>query len=460
MKRNIALLCIFMLLLGVAAGCDGGSSTQKPGDTTKPQGTTAGPGQTEKVYFWAWTNPDNMVNLTNEFNKEHAGKYELVYQKLADAATLTINTALASGEQIEVMTQASAFDLRQRADDGIYLGLKQFFDSQGTTYAAELGAATEETMNIEGDYYGVPYCKNIQVVYYNKKMFDEINVPYPKDGWTWDDLRETAKKFTKGEGANKVYGVMADLLEYWPMLAYQKLGAFYYYSDDKQSTRFDNPVMKESMQFWYDLVMTDKTAVPYEEYMTLKYNNDTNGIIGLYSNKYAMFLVPVYGCLYLNKSYGDIPAGTDIGMAYMPIPTGTTESVTSFYTSTCSIPSNVKNKDAAWTLLKYICFDRADLFAGDKAMHPGYDFKSEAEANTFMERVFNKPGLDQVQALNQMNKPLALKSQDITYLYGQAKINELIKTNVTLVFNGELSVDECLQTLKTAGDKAIADDMK
>jgi len=173
-----------------------------------------------------------------------------------------------------------------------------------------------------------------------------------------------------------------------------------------------------------------------------------------------MFLVPVYGCLYLNKSYGDIPEGTDIGMAYMPVPSGTTGSVTSFYTSTCSIPSNVENKDAAWTLLKYICFDRADLFAGDKAMHPGFDFKSEADAKPFLEKIFNKPGLDQVQAIAQMNKPLTLKSQDITYLYGQAKINELIKTNATLVFNGEMTVEECLQLLKTEGDKAIADDMK
>ena len=247
-EKKLALLCIFMLLLGLVAGCDNGSPTQ-PGETTKPQGTTAGPTEAEKVYFWAWTNPDNMVNLTNEFNKEYAGTYELVYQKLADAATLTINTALASGEQIEVMTQASAFDLRQRADDGIYLGLKQFFDAQGTTYAAELGEATEETQNIEGDYYGVPYCKNIQVVYYNKNMFDDAGVAYPKDGWTWDDFRDTAKKLTKGEGAAKVYGVMADLLEYWPMMAYQKLGAFYYYSEDKKSTRFDDPIMEEGMQY-------------------------------------------------------------------------------------------------------------------------------------------------------------------------------------------------------------------
>ena len=53
--------------------------------------------------------------------------------------------------------------------------------------------------------------------------------------------------------------------------------------------------------------MVDKTAVPMEEYTSLQYNNDVNGMIGLYQGKYAMFFVPVYGCLYTNESYGQIP---------------------------------------------------------------------------------------------------------------------------------------------------------
>ena len=258
MKKSIALLCTLLLLVGLLAGCatttPAATTTAKPAGTTAPGATTtAGPTTTgaptvaKKVYFWAWTNPDNMVKLTEIYNTENKGKYELVYMKLADAATLTINTALASGEPIDVMTQASAFDLRQRADDKIYLPLKQFFDKWGTTYAAELGASTETTMNIGGDYYAIPYCKNIQMVYYNKNMFDAAKVPYPANNWTWDDFAATAKKLTTGTGADRVYGAMADLLEYWPMLAYQKLGAFWYYSPDKTKTRFDDPAMKEEI---------------------------------------------------------------------------------------------------------------------------------------------------------------------------------------------------------------------
>ena len=51
---------------------------------------TVGLAQTT-VHFYAWTNPDNMKPLLAAFNEDFAGKYEMVYEKLADAATLTIS---------------------------------------------------------------------------------------------------------------------------------------------------------------------------------------------------------------------------------------------------------------------------------------------------------------------------------------------------------------------------------
>lgn len=41
---------------------------------------------------------------------------------------------------------------------------------------------------------------------YNKKMFDEAGVEYPKDGMTWDETFELARRLAKGEGENRKYG--------------------------------------------------------------------------------------------------------------------------------------------------------------------------------------------------------------------------------------------------------------
>ncbi|MCL2320422.1 MAG: extracellular solute-binding protein [Treponema sp.] len=465
--KKAAVLALFLLIGAGLVFAGGGAQPQ--GGAAKPQGGAAaassGP---EKVYFYAWTVEANMVPLLDAFNKQYAGKYEMVYKKLANAQTMIINTALSSGDPITVMTQSSAIDLRQRADAGTYMGLKKFFDKEKLTYAGVFGDSIEQTQNIKGDYYSLPYCNNINVVFYNKKMFDAAKVPYPADNWTWADFRETAKKLTSGSGANKVYGAMLDVAggapggdNYWASIAQQKLGTFWYYNKDFKSTRFDAPEMKESLQFFSDMVMGDKTCVPLEEYMALRYSDDIVGMNGLYSGKYAMWVAPVYGCLYLTKPYGELPPGTDIGMANFPRPVGAANSSSVTYTSTASIPANAKNPDAAWTTIKYICIDHAELFAGPKAMHPGYAFKTVDDANKFNSIIFTgKPGLDYNMAMRVMALPRTLISRDMTIIQGQAKINDLITADLTMVFNGEMTVDAALKDLKTKGDQYIAADLK
>lgn len=53
-------------------------------------------------------------------------------------------------------------------------------------------------------------------VYYNKAIFDEYDVEYPQDGWTWADFLATAMELTKdtdGDGATDLWG--AQLTANW-----------------------------------------------------------------------------------------------------------------------------------------------------------------------------------------------------------------------------------------------------
>ena len=445
MKRFIAFFVTLAMLLAVMGGALAEEST---------------------LHFYAWTNPANMEPLLAAFNEAYEGKYEMVYEKLPDATTLSINTALSSGEPIEVMTQASAMDLRVRVDDELYLPLNQYFEKEGWTYEEKMGASIAETMNINGDYYAITYCTNINMVWFNKKLFDEAGVAYPKEGWTWEDFRQTAIALTKGEGENKVYGAMLDVCgsgsgsgdNYWNLIARQKLGAFTYYNEDRTATAFDKPEFKESIDFFYKLMMEDKCIVPYAEYKALQYVNDTTGMAGLYNGKYAMFVAPVYACLYLKPSYGEVPEGTDLGLADMPTVEGGAP-VTTCYTSTASIPASAPDPDAAWEAIKFITIDRADLFAGPKAMHPGYALKTDEEKEAFNSLIFKeKPGLDYDMAMEVMARDRTLISTDSTIRAGQVQINDLLDQYLTQVFNGEMSTDDALAKLKTEGDAAVKAD--
>lgn len=43
-----------------------------------------------------------------------------------------------------------------------------------------------------GQIYGIPIGKNVYALFYNKSLFDELQMPYPVDGMTWEEVFELA----------------------------------------------------------------------------------------------------------------------------------------------------------------------------------------------------------------------------------------------------------------------------
>ena len=59
--------------------------------------------------------------------------------------------------------------------------------------------------SMDGKTYGMPAGFTTMVMYYNKDLFDEAGIPYPQDGWTWDEFKDIAAKLSDPE--NKQYGI-------------------------------------------------------------------------------------------------------------------------------------------------------------------------------------------------------------------------------------------------------------
>lgn len=57
---------------------------------------------------------------------------------------------------------------------------------------------------------GIPWTMHFHPLYYNKDIFDRFGVAYPKDGITWDEAVEVAKKLTREEGGVKYRGLEPD----------------------------------------------------------------------------------------------------------------------------------------------------------------------------------------------------------------------------------------------------------
>jgi multiple sugar transport system substrate-binding protein len=110
---------------------------------------------------------------------------------------------------------------------------------------------------VDGKQYLLPKDYSPLAVYYNKKLFDEANVPYPVDGWTWEDLLATAQKLTLKDSSGNVtqWGIQLPAawttgFEYWVAAA----GGSLISEDGKSFTgAMDSPEVARAVQFYADL---------------------------------------------------------------------------------------------------------------------------------------------------------------------------------------------------------------
>jgi multiple sugar transport system substrate-binding protein len=61
----------------------------------------------------------------------------------------------------------------------------------------------------DGKLYALPVTNMVQVVFYNKRIFDQFGLSYPKDGMTWDETAEIARRLNRKEGEKQYLGFAA-----------------------------------------------------------------------------------------------------------------------------------------------------------------------------------------------------------------------------------------------------------
>ncbi len=110
---------------------------------------------------------------------------------------------------------------------------------------------------IDGKQYLLPKDYSPLAVYYNKNLFDAASVPYPTDGWTWEDLLATAQALTLKDASGNVtqWGIQLPAawttgFEYWVAAA----GGSLISADGKSYVgAMDSPEVARAVQFYADL---------------------------------------------------------------------------------------------------------------------------------------------------------------------------------------------------------------
>lgn len=192
------------LLLSACSGTDKGPEAGKSAQTPAKK-------PIELVFYQ--TNSDfTEEQLMEIYGNEIKAKFPHITPKFLmltkDKATELPNL-IAAGQKIDIIytsigaTYSSLIDNQYQTDITSLIAQNQF----------DLNRIEPSTIDIlkqigNGQMYGLPVVNQSLTLFYNKDIFDKFGVGYPKDGMSWDETYEVAKKLTRTEDGIKYRGLM------------------------------------------------------------------------------------------------------------------------------------------------------------------------------------------------------------------------------------------------------------
>ncbi|CAI8701984.1 multiple sugar transport system substrate-binding protein [Brevibacillus sp. IT-7CA2] len=328
------------LLLAVVAGC---SQAQPAGtDGTSSNTGTTTPASSDKketvtLRFATW-DTDQMLKIQQDIAKQFEQKNP--------------------GVKVQVEAYADGFDQKLVAAFGAKNPPDVMYMWDFPTYNASLEPLDEYVKKdtsvaiddfyqgllnynrFDGKLFGLPAGFSTRVVFYNKKLFNEANVPLPTDDWTWEDFKSAAKQLTVREKKQYGFAVRSEPDTYDLQQFVWSNGSSFISPDGKAIEGYMNSKeTAEALQIFSDLAK-DKSA------LLVGGKNQQSGNDLFKASKLAMYDNGVWSL----ESYKK--ANVDFGTVVMPqFPGKPGKGVIA--TSSVSIAKDSKNKELAWEFLKF-----------------------------------------------------------------------------------------------------------
>ena len=319
MKKRIKLAMLGMtaVLFGLTACGNKQESKSAEGKTT--------------IRFASWDTADDVdaqQKMVDKFNEEHPD-IQVVLEAYGSDFDTKISASMGSGDAPDVMYMWNYPAYHEGLEP-----LDSYIEKEGEEYKKNFYSTLWNYNSYDGQIYGLPVGFTTHCVYYNKDLFEKAGVEEPKDGWTWEDLEEKAKKINEATGVKGFsFSMKPDPYDYEMYL--WSNGTAYCDKEGKMEGYVNSDKALETYKMFQDMAK-DGYAVATEK----------SGSDEFESGQTAMF---VYGA-WAVKKYTE--AGVNFGLAKLPS-FGTEKSASILSSSGVAIAKSSKNKEAAWEFVKY-----------------------------------------------------------------------------------------------------------
>jgi multiple sugar transport system substrate-binding protein len=258
MKRGILLTLLCVLALAGCGGDDGGNG--------------GGGDLSGDVSFMVFGDPEEIQAFRNVIgayeNEQPDVNVNLIEASDRDDLIARLSTSFAAGTPPDLFLLNYRFYAQFAARD-VLEPIEDRVDDSDVFQQEDFYKEAMDAFRFNDTLTCLPQNISSLVVYYNKDMFQEAGVAFPKEGWKWDDMVETAKKLTKdsdGDGQAEVYGlgIEASLIRVAPFV-WSNGGELV--DDDEQPTHFtlDTPEAQVALERFLQLHVTDKVTPSDEE---------------------------------------------------------------------------------------------------------------------------------------------------------------------------------------------------
>lgn len=204
-----------------------------------------------------------------------------------------------------------------------------------------------------GQVYGIPKDFNTLGLFYNKKLFQQAGVAFPTNQWTWNDMRQAAKKLTKvGSEAQATYGssqtvygiTLPDSSSRWLAFLFANGGSVI--NADGTRAVFNTPAGVTALKFYTSFQREDRSSVLASSIVP-QWTGDVFDAFG--RQRAAMEVEGGWLIQYLHDNYNSL----QYGIAPLPLgPNGKRADL--IYTNAWAAYSRTKYPAATWELIKYL----------------------------------------------------------------------------------------------------------
>lgn len=261
-KKYFVWAMLVLLVISVAlSGCSSNSSGSSGSENASEDGNSNGP---VTLKLWGGVPPEaGPQDVVDNWNAENDRiKVEYVRYVLDDAGNLQLDTALMTGQEVDMYINYDPPRFQKRIEAGYALDLGQFDDYD---IEAKMGALAED-WKFDGKYYAVPTKRGNTFMWINKDILDEAGLPVPDVDWTWEDLREYAKVMSEYTEWGFVQSITAQELDYVIDGAIVAEG----YANEDGTSNLDHPEAIKFFEILYKMMHEDKSTPSYGEQLASK----------------------------------------------------------------------------------------------------------------------------------------------------------------------------------------------